>query len=63
MSLLFVIYVFYFVLLNVGKGRLAKDGSLAPHSREKFSEITRGVTTAILVNVMVWSILEGKLGP
>ena len=51
MSLLFVIYVFYSVLLNVGKGRLAKDGSLAPHSREKFSEITRGVTPG-----MVWAL-------
>ena len=40
----FVISVFYSVLLNVGKGRLAKDGSLAPHTHKKLSEITRGVT-------------------
>ena len=43
-----MIFVFYSVLLNVGKGRLAKDGSLAPHTRKKIlSEIIRGVTVGI----------------
>ncbi|KAL6315940.1 hypothetical protein AAG906_013774 [Vitis piasezkii] len=28
-------------------GRLAKEGSLAPHTREKLSEIIRGVTVGI----------------
>ena len=51
MSVLFVISVFYSVLLNVGKGSLAKDGSLASHNREKFSEITKGVTLS-----MVWAL-------
>ena len=40
-------FVFYSVFLNAGKGRLAKEGSLAPRTREKFSEIFRGVTVSI----------------
>ena len=46
----FVISVFYSVLLNVGKGRLAKEESLAPHTHEKLSEIIRGVTVGIRAN-------------
>ena len=42
-----MISIFYSVLLNVGKERLAKEGSLALHTREKLSEIIRGVTVGI----------------
>ena len=41
--------MFYFVLLNAGKGRLAKEGSLALHTREKLSVIIRGVTANIRI--------------
>ena len=43
----FVLSVFYSVFLNARKGRLAKEGSLAPHTREKLSEIIRGVTASM----------------
>ena len=46
----FVLSVFYSIFLNVGKGRLAKEGFLAPRTHEKLSEIIKGVTTTILKN-------------
>ena len=54
-----MIFVFYSVLLNVGKGRLAKEGSLAPRTREKLSEIIRGVTVSPFnINCFILIIYE-----
>ena len=56
-----MISVFYYVLLNVGKGRLAKEGSLAPHTREKLSEITRGVTLTMVMEVTLSLVVFSQM--
>ena len=54
MSLLLCYFYILLCSSKSGKRRLAKEGSLARHTHEKLSEITRGVTLTKVRMCLFW---------